>query len=291
LKHERATEEIRELAALYALGSLTQHEAKSFEAHIQEGCSVCEAEFRRFEQIIAKMADEIAAPDYVRDLLLARIERESQSAAVIKEVQAKPIPPKAAAPATHQPLMLSQQYQKKTNPFAWTLIIIILIVAVVMGVTWWKGRSRISELENTISLKNEDIKDKEDVLEIQRGTIAQLDQIYAAAGKSGSRVFQLSGQPAAPAASGIILWDGAEGKFIAFGALPAAPQGKVYQFWFLSSTLRIPAGSIKQEVNGQFYISGMIPREAVGATVAAISLEPDNGSQLPTAFYAVARIN
>ena len=84
MKHERATEEIRELAALYALGSLTQHEAQSFEIHMQEGCSVCEAEYHRFARTIAGMgfaAEEVAAPDYIRDLLLARIEREGQPAA------------------------------------------------------------------------------------------------------------------------------------------------------------------------------------------------------------------
>jgi hypothetical protein len=49
---------------------------------------------------------------------------------------------------------------------------------------------------------------------------------------------------------------------------------------------------IKQDqTNGQFFIAGTIPREAATATLTAISLEPDNGSQIPTVFYAVARIN
>ena len=53
MRHERATEELRELAALHALGSLTQHEARSFELHIKEGCSACETEFRKFEQAVS----------------------------------------------------------------------------------------------------------------------------------------------------------------------------------------------------------------------------------------------
>ena len=73
MKHERATEEIRELAALYALGSLTQHEAHSFEIHLQEGCAVCEAEIHRLARTLAEMgfaAEEVPAPEYLRDLLL-----------------------------------------------------------------------------------------------------------------------------------------------------------------------------------------------------------------------------
>jgi hypothetical protein len=53
LSHEKPTEEIRELAALFSLGALSQHEARSFEAHIQEGCQVCEKEYNKFKHITA----------------------------------------------------------------------------------------------------------------------------------------------------------------------------------------------------------------------------------------------
>lgn len=292
MKHERATEEIRELAALYALGSLTQHEARSFETHMSEGCSICEAEFHRFEHIVAAMgfaADEAAAPDYVRDLLLARIERENRQIAQTVESKPQQLKPPISPPP---PLMLSQPFQSKTNPFAWTLSILLLILTIAMFIVWNSGKNTIKELKATISSNKEDMKDKDDLLEVQRGMLSERELIYTIIGKPGARILQLSGQPPAPAASGAVLWDGAEGKFLAFGILPSAPQGKIFQFWFLSSTLKIPAGLIKQDqTNGQFFITGTIPREAATATLAAISLEPDNGSQIPTVFYAVARIN
>ena len=40
MRHDRATEETRETAALYALGALSQHEARAFEIHLAEGCDV-----------------------------------------------------------------------------------------------------------------------------------------------------------------------------------------------------------------------------------------------------------
>ena len=73
MNHERITEDVRELAALYALGSLTQNEARSFELHIQDGCSACEAELRRFERIVSGIgfsADEAEVPEKIRELLL-----------------------------------------------------------------------------------------------------------------------------------------------------------------------------------------------------------------------------
>ena len=83
MKHGRATEELKEMAALYALGTLTQHEARSFEMHVKEGCPICESECRKFEQTVAKIgiaAEEVPVPDYIRDLLSARIEREVRPA-------------------------------------------------------------------------------------------------------------------------------------------------------------------------------------------------------------------
>jgi hypothetical protein len=122
LKHERATEEIRELASLYALGSLTQHEARSFEIHMREGCSVCEREFQRFARTIAEMgfaSEEVQAPDYIRDLLLARIEREQDAAPATAQGYAKENELFQGKPA---PDTLSQPIQQKRRILPWVLL-------------------------------------------------------------------------------------------------------------------------------------------------------------------------
>lgn len=60
MKHSVPLEEMRERAALYALGALTQHEARAFESHLAEGCEFCEAELQDFTEV----ADALAfAPD------------------------------------------------------------------------------------------------------------------------------------------------------------------------------------------------------------------------------------
>lgn len=76
MKHRVPLEEMREHAALYALGALTQHEARAFETHLGEGCEFCEAEVQDF----AGVADALAfAPDEqepraaLNDELLVRI--------------------------------------------------------------------------------------------------------------------------------------------------------------------------------------------------------------------------
>ena len=39
MRHTEAEDATRELAALYALGALEAEEARSFEAHLDEGCA------------------------------------------------------------------------------------------------------------------------------------------------------------------------------------------------------------------------------------------------------------
>src|SRR5215831_7970822 len=79
MRHNAATDETREQAALYALGALSQHEARSFEVHIRDGCPVCEADLHGFDGVVSAMGLEppqISPPGYLRDLLTARIEKE-----------------------------------------------------------------------------------------------------------------------------------------------------------------------------------------------------------------------
>ena len=56
-----AAHEMTDVAALYALGALSQHEARSFEAHLAEGCDICQAELESFEQTASAVALSAAA--------------------------------------------------------------------------------------------------------------------------------------------------------------------------------------------------------------------------------------
>lgn len=53
--HTVVTNEIDERAALFALGALSQHEARSFEDHLREGCETCRDALREFESIVGNL--------------------------------------------------------------------------------------------------------------------------------------------------------------------------------------------------------------------------------------------
>ena len=56
MRHQCPTHEIKEQAALYALGVLTQLEARAFESHVRDGCEICRSEVFRFERDWAHLA-------------------------------------------------------------------------------------------------------------------------------------------------------------------------------------------------------------------------------------------
>lgn len=71
-----ATHEMTDTAALYALGALSQHEARSFEEHIAEGCETCAAELESFELTVKALAfgaPEVQPSAGVREALLASL--------------------------------------------------------------------------------------------------------------------------------------------------------------------------------------------------------------------------
>jgi anti-sigma factor ChrR (cupin superfamily) len=65
-----------ERAALYALGALSQHEARAFEEHLSDGCTSCAADLRDFERVVEGLAfgaPPAAPPTGARERLLARV--------------------------------------------------------------------------------------------------------------------------------------------------------------------------------------------------------------------------
>jgi anti-sigma factor ChrR (cupin superfamily) len=75
--------EKQELAALYALGALSQHEARAFEALLSEGDPDSQNDLRSFESVAAALAldaPEAAPPAEAKNRLFARLAQENNSA-------------------------------------------------------------------------------------------------------------------------------------------------------------------------------------------------------------------
>jgi anti-sigma factor ChrR (cupin superfamily) len=84
-----AEDQMKDRALLYALGTLTQNEARAFEDHLADGCNDCEAELRASEQLthsLAFDAAEIEPPPRVFERVVGFVTKEKQLSPVAPNV-------------------------------------------------------------------------------------------------------------------------------------------------------------------------------------------------------------
>lgn len=300
MNHERVTEDVRELAALYALGSLTQHEARSFEMHIKDGCAACEAELRRFERTVAGMGfvtDEIKPPEHIRDKLMARIEKEPQLSAAApapaKEEKMEAPKREPSQPRKASSAMFHTQ-EKDSSSYLWLYVAAFAILVILSGTiyAWHSARETNAELEANLAEVNADFDNLNILLDTQKEKAAQLEQIISITEKPATRIARLVEQTPESASLGTVFWDTEQNQCLLFGSLPSAPSGKVYQLWFVKAAAQESVGIIPVDPRGRFFMEMPVPEAAVGATSVLITTEPDGGSQIPTRpYYAVGRFN
>jgi anti-sigma factor ChrR (cupin superfamily) len=75
MTHAVAPEDMKEVAAQYALGALSQSEARAFEAHLAEGCEACQRELDTFIEtaaLLALVCDEEKPGSHLREELTRR---------------------------------------------------------------------------------------------------------------------------------------------------------------------------------------------------------------------------
>jgi anti-sigma factor ChrR (cupin superfamily) len=74
MSHQNVTDEIRDLASIYALGLLETAETDAFEQHLS-GCDVCRSEVKAFQEVAGELAytsPEARPSPRVREELLTR---------------------------------------------------------------------------------------------------------------------------------------------------------------------------------------------------------------------------
>jgi anti-sigma-K factor RskA len=277
LKHENVTEEIQETASLYALGALSQHEARAFEFHMGEGCEVCARELVRFERVLADLGmgvPPIEPPAYIRDRLVARLEQE------------RPVsPPPLRAPIE----------QKSVSPPArsfvpWLIAASVALIALVSFIEY-RRYQEVDRQQQIIASTRSEAAQLQAQLAQQKGRLQELEQIRDALSAPESRVIFLSGQEPTPPTSATIVWDTKANRWLVTANLPQPPAGKVYQLWFVTASARVSAGLIQPDSTGRGFAVVQVPPEIGKIAAAAITLEPAGGSIQPTLpIYALGKI-
>lgn len=286
MKHDRITEESQEQAALCALGAVSQNEARAFAAHVREGCAVCGCEFDEFSAIVdvlASAATPVTPPAYVRDLLTARIERE------IPETHSTP-----SVISFPEQVALKQKPARSSSTIAGLLpwaVAAAMLIAFAYSVAMWRTDHRA--LQAALDKSNEAARENTELraqLQKETSSSTELAQINSVLSSPQWRIIPLAGQQPAPGSSAKIYWDVPGNRWVVTADLPPPPEGKVYQLWLVTPAAKVSAGLIRPDNSGHGFSVIQYPSNIDQLAAAAITLEPEGGSEQPTMpIYALGK--
>ena len=297
------------MAALYALGALSQHEARAFEVHVRDGCPACELELKQFEEVaglIGATVEAVAPPAYLRDLLSVRLQRENSpaissihrgSSTIIPSTvdsssaeetasYAGAIPFREPKNGKSTPVDSSKDIEPPrarllsvTAWLPWAVAAALLIAFLYSFSAWRSALNQTNESTSAAMKENRELKDQ---LAKEAAISTEMAQINSVLSSPQVQTIELAGQEPAPNSSAKIYWDVQGARWVVTANLPAAPAGKVYQLWFVTPDSKISAGLISPDQNGHGFTVVPFPSSITQLDAAAITLEPDGGSEQPT---------
>jgi anti-sigma-K factor RskA len=236
---------LRELAAGYALGTLTDDEAAQFEVAMAQSPALQRdvAEFREVNALLA--AREQATPDpALRDRLLSRV-RDSKTATL----------PVA---------------RRRGSPILSLALAAAVLIAVAFGL-------RVRTLSDTVAHQDSVITSTEAALAARERT---LNTLLLAESQLAIAHLVATG----PDAPGIqLFWNRKANTAVihAFRLRPA-PTGRIYQLWLMRDGVPVPSRTFNSDPDGHALVQAFSVPAGGGFTAAAVTMEPAGGSPAPT---------
>jgi anti-sigma-K factor RskA len=312
LKYEKTIEEKQEQAALYALGALSQHEARAFEHQLSESDSQVGEDLESFEKVVEALgyiADTAQPPSYLFDVLTMRIQKEPQlqlassvmqlaeagykkaQSVNITDVSSPRQSPQASQNIATFPEVKRASKSSVVSFIPWALAASFAIATIVGLWSWRNARLESDALKNQIAVVQTQSDQLRNQLSKENDKVYELARINQAIRSPNSRTIELAGQEVAPSSTANIFWDTKGSQWVVAANLPPAPEGKVYQLWFVTAEAKISAGLIKTDTQGHAFTVIDVPKNLTNLAAAAITLEPAGGSAQPTMpIYTVGKI-
>lgn len=242
-------EEIRELAAVYALGGLDGEDRARFEALLQSGDAEATAALRDFERTLADLAAESteAPPPSVKAHLMERIVAEGRRE-----------PPRAVV----TPFRWRRAF--------WAAALAAGIAAIAVGLSISASyEKRLDALAREAA--------------VLKAEIERARQLDAMLRDRDTEIVALSGREPAPAARARMIWNAPVGGLLVAAGLPPAPAGKAYQLWaIVGKNPPVSAGVFTVDAKGTGSLR-VPPLIGVGKVdVFAVTLEPAGGLPAPS---------
>jgi anti-sigma-K factor RskA len=251
---------LRELAVAYAFDTLDASERREFEAHLHT-CAECQRDVQdasRLAEGLGQLPERVPLPSGLRDR-------------VLRAATAEPGDHRSGlprAPARTRALTM------------WLALAASLVAVIAAGMAWMEHRQAAASLAELA-------RDRQQVTETQQAlaraladaveTRRVMDIVTAA---DATRV-DLAGQAAAPQAAGRVFWSASRGLFFTASSLPALPQDRIYQLWYVTAGAPVSAALLSPDTSGRVTITR--PPAVPGRPKAfALTIEPAGGVPAPT---------
>lgn len=264
-------QEYQELLTLHALDALEASDARAVEAHL-ETCAQCRAELIELKDaagLLAHTATSAQPRAQLREQILTNIR-----AATDKERRDS----KTSAQVTR----LADRSQSRAWLNLFRMAAAIAIVALLIGIVVLWRRDR--RLQPEIAGLSRQLNTQQRELARGRDALAREREALALFNSPGAKRMDLAGTQTAQNARATLVFDKQTGRaMLLTEGLPAAPPDKAYEVWFIPKGHSPMAGKIfTVDATGRAMVSDQIPMEARENSVIAITLEPKNGSAVPT---------
>ena len=247
------------LAQLHAMAALDGDELRQFEAHVAAGCARCEAAMRETEETLARAAmggPPTAPPAEIRATLLRRVGASRRPRPVRFMRWAIGTAAAAVAAAVLSGVYVAARYEARLGEMA-------------------REQARVKEAlaRNELALREQTA--------FYRSAVELLRD-------PATRVVELHGQPAAPAAVARVVWHDTSGGLLFAANLPPAPAGKAYELWTIAGAAPRAAGVFAPDATGRATLTVPAPPPGQPVKVFAVTLEPAAGVDAPTGPMVLA---
>ena len=255
---------LKELAGAHALGALTAPEAAEIEREILRLDELA-AEVGSMREVAAHLATGTPPsrpPAELKQQILARVRKESQG----RMSRAS-----AAVQAPREP--------RVTNRLALTLLVIAIGVGAAGGYLYWRAQNLTVEVRRQVA-----------DLQFARVSLAMRVQyregVLGKVMTPGTQIYELTAvdQGVSPAPVVQVLWVKDRSQWLVNAThLSPAPQGKNYQLWYVVNGQTTAANVFNTDQEGNAFFALDLPPEALRASQAIVTVEPEGGSAQPTA--------
>lgn len=267
-------DQYQELLAANALTALDAADAGALAGHL-ESCAECRSEMGDWEMTAAMLA--FAAKPFepspqVREKIIAAVRADVTTSAG-KRVEARDSGSRVVP--FERPVRNSWSAFRSFAAIAATVALVALSISLFS--IWSQKRANDREVARLSS----EMRSAQEELQHEREVISLITS-------PGAHMTELAGTNVAPGAHAMIAYDKDGQAMLMAKGLPAAPTGKAYQLWFIKDGKKMPGNVFKTDQAGTGLLKDHVPAEALNAAVFAITLEPENGVQIPTGAIYLA---